>query len=75
MAEPAPGDTLRLAREQGYREGYTRALADVQLHLSSAIHAAYDGADPKTYVTALQHARAIVAGLRGRAKRKEVERG
>lgn len=61
---------LRMAREHGYRDGYARALADVQAQLSEAIGIALDR--PGTYEarTALQHARAIVKGLREKARKR-----
>lgn len=69
LAERVGTDTIARVRAQGYRDGYARALADVQAQIAEAIGLAMDR--PGTYEarTALQHVRAIVRGLREKARR------
>lgn len=68
MTTPSP--TIALARAQGYREGYSRALADVAEQIAEAIGYAHDAPAQRQRIEALQHVRAIVRGLRERAKRR-----
>lgn len=64
------GGAYRLARAQGYRDGYGQALADVQRALSEAIALAAEH-ESVDHRLALQHTRAIVGGLRERARRRD----
>jgi hypothetical protein len=65
------GGAYRLARAQGYRDGHGQALADVQRALSVAIGLASEHPREGEYRLALQHARAIVGGLREKARRRD----
>lgn len=66
-----PDGALHLARAQGYREGYGRALADVAEQIGEAIGMAYDAPGQVQRIESLQHVRAIVRGLRERARRRD----
>jgi outer membrane protein TolC len=60
-------EALAEAREQGYREGYARALADVRREIDAAMATLHES--DGRYTVALQHVRALVHGLRERARR------
>lgn len=66
---PPDATPIDRAREHGYREGYGQALGDAQEMIAEAIAMAYDAPGQAQRIEALQHARALLRGLRARVRR------
>lgn len=62
--------TIKLARQQGYREGYLQALGDVVVLVTGALEFSYQ-AGAGEHARALEHVRALVKGLVPKKARKK----
>lgn len=79
MADPAKSPTIRLAREQGYREGYAQAKAEMQREIGVLLRL-YSNTDQRlppsgmtlrdTQIAVLVHVRTVLRALTNRRLRR-----